>query len=123
MSQTQRIPPGGYYVKNYAPYIGDTIAESFTVMEAGVAADVASETWKMRIEDSATGTEFLTITNGSGITFPSAGMVKWVLSAAQTSNFLPKRRYRYDIQRTKPDGTVKTIQRGEIIPTKDITPA
>lgn len=123
MSQTQRIPPGGYHVQNYTPYVGDTLAEAFTVIEAGVAADVAADTWKMRIEDAATGTEFLTLTNGSGFSFPGSGVVKWVLSAAQTSNFLPKRRYRYDIQRTKPDGTVKTIQRGEIIPTKDITPA
>ena len=123
MSQTQRIPPGGYYVKNYAPYVGDTLSEAFTVMEAGVAANVSADMWKMRIEDATTGTEFLTLTNASGISFPGSGVVKWVLSAAQTSNFLPKRRYRYDIQRTKSDGTVKTIQRGEMIPHKDITPA
>lgn len=122
MSQTQRIPTGGYYAKNYTPYIGDTLAEAFTVLEAGVAANVASETWKMRIEDATTGAEFLTLTNGSGITFPGSGVVRWELSAVQTSNLLPKRRYRYDIQRTKPDGTVKTVQRGEMIPYKDITP-
>jgi hypothetical protein len=123
MSTTQRIPPGGYIVRNYAPYIGDTLAQAFTVLENGVAADVEDDTWKMRIEDAATGTAFLTLTNGSGFEFPGGGVVKWVLTAAQTANFLPKRRYRYDIQRTKSDGTVKTIQRGEMIPHKDITPA
>lgn len=120
---TQRIPVGGHIVRNYVPYIGDTLAQAFKVLENGIVADVDQDTWKMRIEDAVTGTEFITLTNGSGIEFPGDGVVKWILQASKTAEFLPKRRYRYDIQRTKSDGSVKTIQRGEMVPYKDITPA
>jgi hypothetical protein len=101
--------------------MGDTFSQAFTVMENGLTASPQNDTWKIRIEDAASGAEFLTLTNGSGIAFPGAGVVRWTLTPANTAVFVPKRRYQYDIQRTKSDGSVKTIQRGEMIPHKDIT--
>lgn len=118
----QRIRKGGHIVRNYSPYIGDTFSECIRIVENGVAANVSLDGWKMKIADMATGTEFVTLENNSGISFPGDGRVSIELSATQTAQFNPKKRYVYDIQRTKQDGVVKTLQRGIIQPYKDITP-
>lgn len=119
---TIKIPPGGQYVKNYTVYMGDTFASpAYTVKDAGVVVDAEDSTWKIRIETEKGGTVFLTLTNGSGVTFPD-GKFQWWLSASQTATMTPGKRYKYDIQRTRPDNLVKTIQKGILIPLKDTTP-
>lgn len=123
MSQTIRVPENEQYVKNYVVYMGDTLSDqAATVYDGDTLADASESTWKMRIEVEKTGTLFLQLTNGSGITFPD-GKFFWQLTAAQTSTMTPGKRYKYDIQRTRPDGIVKTFQRGIMVPKKDTTQA
>lgn len=120
---TALIKPGGQWIKNYTLYAGDSYASpAYTVKEGETAIDASDYTWKILIEDAIEGTDFVTLTNGSGISFPS-GKFQWALTAAQTSAMIVFRSYKYDIQFTRPDGTVKTIQRGEIIVNQDTTPA
>lgn len=119
---TIKIPPGGQYVKNYTVYMGDTFASpAYTVKDGGVVVDAEDSAWKLRIETEKGGTLFVTLTNGSGITFPD-GKFQWWLTAAQTATMVAGKRYKYDIQRTRPDNVVKTFQKGILIPVKDTTP-
>lgn len=123
MSQTIKVPAGGHIVKNYAPYMGDTLTDSFTVLQGTTPADVGDETWRMRIQDAKTGALFALLTGGSGITFPGDGKVVWTVTPTKTAEFVAGKKYVYDIQRTRTDGVVKTVQRGEMVPVKDITPS
>lgn len=110
--------------RNHAPYIGDSFSRVKTLIKInGSLVDVSADTFKMRIEEAKTGTAFLTLTLGSGITNPSTGFVICTLTAAQTANFVSGKKYVYDLQWTRADGTVVTLFRGELNPTKDITPA
>lgn len=110
-------------LKNYTPYVGDTFGQAFLIKQNGTLADLSEDTFKMRIEDAVTGTEFLTLESGSGIENPSTGRVVWMITDEQTANFLPNRKYRYDIQWTRSDGTNKTLQAGIMVPHKDVTPS
>lgn len=110
-------------VINYTPYVGDTFGRSFLIKKNGALEDLSLDTFKMRIEDAITGTEFLTLETGGGITNTDEGRVTWVITDEQSSDFTPSRKYKYDIQWTRADGTVKTLQRGTMIPEKDVTPA
>mgnify|MGYP000903953378 CR=1 FL=1 len=109
-------------VKNYEPYQGDDFGRSFAIMVNGSLEDISGDTFKMRIEDAVTKTEFLTIQSGSGIENPSIGRVAWELTKAQTADFLPGRRYRYDLQWTRSTGKNITIQKGIMTPDGDTTP-
>lgn len=123
MADTLKIRPGGQWIRNLVLYAGDTyVSPAYTVKEGDVEVDASDDIWKILIEDTITGADFVTLTNGSGITFPS-GRMQWKLTAAQTEAMVLDRAYRYDIQRTRTDGVVKTIQRGTITVTNDITPA
>lgn len=120
---TVQIRPGGQFIKNLDLYAGDSYTPpAYTVKEGDTTIDAEDYTWKILVEDAISGADFVTLTSGSGITFPS-GKFQWSLSAAQTAEMVPERSYRYDIQFTRPDGTVKTIQRGNIITHIDITRA
>lgn len=104
------------------PYIGDTLADSFTVKQNGVPADLSADTFTMRIEESHTGTEFITMTTGDGITNTNLGVVTWIVSATKCRDFVAGRKYRADIQWTRADGVNVTLKRYEFTPYKDITP-
>ena len=108
--------------KNYTPYVGDTFGRAFLIKQNGVLADLSADTFKMRIGDAITGEEFLTLTLGDGIENPSTGRVVWLITDEQAQDFLPNRKYKYDLQWTRADGTNKTLQRGIMTPWKDTTP-
>lgn len=110
-------------LKNYTPYVGDTFGRSFLIKTNGSPADLSGDTFKMRIQDAITGEEFVTLESGDGIENPSTGRVVWTLTDEQTADFLPNRKYNYDLQWSRADGTTKTVQRGVMLPYKDITPA
>lgn len=110
-------------IKNYTPYIGDTFGRSFKIKTNGDLADLSADTLRMRIQDAVTGEEFETLTLGSGIENPTTGRVVWTLTPAQTATFIANRKYKYDIQWTRSDGTNKTVQRGIMVPWQDVTPA
>lgn len=108
--------------KNYEPYRGDDFDRSFLIMVNGSLENLSGDTFKMRIEDAVTKEEFLTIELGSGIENPSTGRVVWRLDKTETVNFLPGRKYRYDLQWTRSTGKNHTIQKGIFTPDGDTTP-
>lgn len=118
-----RLDPDAQYIEDRTAYMGDTLSAkgACVVKDGDTVVDASLSTWKMRIEDAKTGALFLELTNGSGFTFPD-GKMFWQVSAAQTATMTPGKRYKYDIQRTRPDGIVKTPQAGIIIAKKDTTP-
>lgn len=122
MADILKIRPGGQWIKNLVLYAGDTYTSpAYTIKEGDTTVDASLDTWKILIEDTITGTDFVTLTNGSGITFPSQKM-QWKLTAVQTEAMVLERAYNYDIQRTRADGVVKTTQKGTITVTNDTTP-
>lgn len=106
---------------NFELYKGDTFLQNFQIKIGGALATITGDVFKMRIQ-KADGTEVLTVTNGSGVTFPSTGVFQVAISAAATALF-PEAALLYDLQWTRSNGQVKTLLRGKIITTKDITPA
>lgn len=119
MSKVQDTP----IIKNYTPYIGDTFGRSFKIKNNGDLVDLSADTFNMRIQDAVTGDEFLTLTSGSGIENPTTGRVVWTITDEQTADFIANRKYKYDIQWSRSDGTVKTVQRGVMVPWQDVTHA
>jgi hypothetical protein len=109
-------------IKNYTPYVGDTFGRAFLIKYDGDLADLSGDTFKIRIADAITGDEFLALESGSGIENPTTGRVVWLITDEQAEDFLPNRKYKYDIQWSRSDGTVKTLQKGVMIPWKDTTP-
>lgn len=111
-------------IKNYAPYIGDTFNfDPFSIKVNGSLLDLSGDTFKLRIQEKASGVVFVTLTLGSGITNPSTGRLQRKLTAAQTLTLVQGRVYVYDFQWTTSAGDVLTLERGELHPVKDITPA
>lgn len=106
--------------RNYAPYKGDTFTDGFTITLNGVAADLSGDTFKMRIRDAKTGVPAHTLEIGSGIEVDSNSVVFRIEPADMEA--LPIKKYKYDIQWTKADGTVKTLLAGIIEPESDVTP-
>ncbi len=106
--------------RNYAPHKGDTFTDGFTITVNGVAADLSGDTFKMRVQDAKTGEEEVTLEIGDGIEVASNSVVFRIEAADMEA--LTIKKYKYDIQWTKADGTVKTLLAGIIEPESDITP-
>lgn len=103
---------------------GDTfrIKVGFSTRTNGVISpdDITGSTFKMDIAKNADGTEnikHLTMGGGLSITAPNFLIV---LIAATGMNLTPGIYY-YDIERTYPDGTVKTKPEGRFIVEADVT--
>ncbi len=120
--QTERIKRGAVPIRNFDAYVGDTFEFALSIEESGDPVDCSLDSWKMRIEDSATGAEFLTLENNDGIAFPEVGKVLITVSAVQAGLFLAGKKYKYDLQRTRQSIYVRTLLRGLINATKDVTP-
>jgi hypothetical protein len=116
---------------SYTKVVGDLTAKrgdtfrikiSFFTRTNGVLSpdDITASTFKMDIAKKADGTEnikHLTMASGLSITSPNFLIV---LIAATGMNIAPGTYY-YDIERTYPDGTVKTKPEGRFIVEADVT--
>jgi len=118
VSQSVNITKGPLR-RNYQPYRGDTFDDiKFSILINGAPADLSGDTFVMRIVNAATLQTVHELTIGDGITVTD-NSVFCVLTATQTAD-LPLVKHKYDVQWTKSNGTVKTIQVGFLEPEADV---
>jgi hypothetical protein len=106
-----------YVVADILVYAGDTISESLKFRDAmGTLENLTGSTFKMDVKDSA-GTVVVAFEMGSGLSLIN-GNTELLLSKP---GITITGEYDYDLQRTYPDGSVKTKMGGKFIIERQIT--
>jgi hypothetical protein len=103
-------------------YRGDTFEFVFTLREDGALMDISADTFKLRIQNAATGEEILTLESGDGIENVLEGVGLGTITAVQTAAMATDIKMIYDLQWTRSDSSVGTVARGPVYVQKDITP-
>lgn len=107
---------------NIRCYRGDTfsrVLRFWSDAEHTVAINIMSDTFKLNVIKKSKATPVLSFTMIDGITLSATNIVALSKTAAQME--LLAATYTYDLQQTKADGSVITIQAGEFIIDDDKT--
>ncbi|NBW11877.1 MAG: hypothetical protein EBR82_27975 [Caulobacteraceae bacterium] len=111
-------------VVNFALYQGDTLTFTVTVKNSnGSAYPLTGSNSTMKIK-RLSGTEVISLTVGSGITYTNAagGIMSVTITATQSAALPTEKALAYDLQLEQSSGTIiNTLVRGTITVTPQIT--
>jgi hypothetical protein len=110
--------------QNFSAYGGDTFKRVFKFLEDDLTTPIVISTWEfaMELKYNGKGTAVLKLT-----TTPAAGLTKGGVANNELTMLTPMPHkpgmYSYDLEITKPDGTIVTYISGIFTITQDITNA